>query len=198
MAISSNDDIADFPGPESDPKDRDVTSNVVRSHDSVAGPQGNDTPNAAPKDVADAAVPGVWVLCRKQSNGEVETVRAFDDAARARADLDLAASVSKDEFWIAVVPMIAAAPEGLNGPNGISRVQALALSWLAQGADAEVSVPLEDPVVISPRHVRGFVSVPTHEWQDMEDRGWVRDGLITPSGADKVGLVRKMSDHDVG
>lgn len=144
------------------------------------------------------AVPGVWVLCRKQASGDVETVRAFESEARARADLELAASVSDDEFWIAAVPLLATAPQGSRGPNGISRVQALALTWLAQGADAEVSVPLDAPVVVSPRHVRGFVSVPTHEWLDMEDRGWVRDGLITPLGADQVGLVRKMSDHDVG
>ena len=145
-----------------------------------------------------AVEPGVWVLCRKRTSGDVETVRAFDDEARARSDLELAASVSDDEFWVAAVPLIETAPGGANGSNGISRVQALALTWLAQGAEAEASVPLDDPVVVSPRHVRGFVSVPSHEWQEMEDRGWVRDGLITPSGADQVGLVRKMSDHDVG
>ena len=196
MAITSKNEIADFEGPDRDPKDSDAMSNVVRAPEPIAASQAEASETSG--DVADLAVPGVWVLCRKQASGDVEAVRAFDDEARARADLELAASVSNDEFWVATVPLIAAAPEGENGPNGISRVQALALTWLAQGALAEVSVPLDGPVVVSPRHVRGFVSVPTHEWQDMEDRGWVRDGLITPSGADQVGLVRKMSDHDIG
>lgn len=190
MANTSNNEIADFQGPDSDPKMRDTLSSVARAREPVPASDAD-----ASDIVADEAVPGVWVLCRKQAGGEVESVRAFDDETRARADLELAASVSDDEFWIATVPLIATAE---NSANVLSRVQGLALSWLAQGADAEVSVPLDDPVVVSPRHVRGFVSVPTHEWQDMEDRGWVRDGLITPSGADQVGLVRKLSDHDIG
>ena len=205
MAITSSEDIADFRGAGLAKTDSAAPATVVRA----SGPASEAPAEVAarPASASDApgmsasvetAVPGVWVLCRKRSNGDVETVRAFDDEARARADLDLAASVSDDEFWIAAVPLIEAAPAGANGPNGISRVQALALTWLAQGAEAEASVPLDDPVVVSPRHVRGFVSVPSHEWQEMEDRGWVRDGLITPSGADQVGLVRRMSDHDVG
>lgn len=205
MAITSSDDIADIRGPGLARGDSTAPTNVVRA----AGPVSETPPELASRPVhasdesdmsaaVEAAVPGVWVLCRKRTSGDVETVRAFDDEARARSDLELAASVSDDEFWVAAVPLIETAPGGANGSNGISRVQALALTWLAQGAEAEASVPLDDPVVVSPRHVRGFVSVPSHEWQEMEDRGWVRDGLITPSGADQVGLVRKLSDHDVG
>jgi len=205
MAITSNDDIADFRGPGLAKDDRET--GVARTPDPVsvrrtAGLTQTRSPDEPhddrPSPVVEAAVPGIWVLCRKRTGGDVETVRAFDDEARASADLELAASVSDDEFWIASVPMIETGPGGANGARGISRVQALALTWLAQGAEAEASVPLDDPVVVSPRHVRGFVSVPSHEWQEMEDRGWVRDGLITPSGADQVGLVRKLSDHDVG
>ena len=202
MAITSSDDIADIRGPGLARGDSAAPTNVVRA----AGPVSETPPELASSpvhasdepDMSAAVEPGVWVLCRKRTSGDVETVRAFDDEARARADLELAASVLDDEFWVAAVPLIETAPGGANGSNGISRVQALALTWLAQGAEAEASVPLDDPVVVSPRHVRGFVSVPSHEWQEMEDRGWVRDGLITPSGADQVGLVRKLSDHDVG
>lgn len=167
MAISSNDDIADFGRTGLAEDERDETA----------------TP---PAPVARA---GVWVLCRKGGAGNIEIVRAFDDEARARADLELAESVSGDQFWLAAVPLILAGGE-TRGSEELSRVQALALTWLAQGAEAEASVPLDDPVVVSPRHVRGFVSVPSHEWREMEERGWVRDGLVTPDGAEKVGLTR--------
>jgi len=92
--------------------------------------------------------------------------------------------------------MRAPVTDGVSGD--VSRVQALALTWMAQGAEAEGSITLDDPVVVSPRHVRGFVSVPPHEWREMEEQGWVRDGLITPDGADKVGLARpqNLSDDD--
>lgn len=205
MAITSSDDIAGFRGTGLAKGDSAAPTNVLRAPEPVsearsgmASRPANLSDEAGMNAASEAAVPGVWVLCRKRTDGDVETVRAFDDEARARADPELAASVSDDEFWIAAVPLIETARGGANGTNGISRVQALALTWLAQGAEAEASVPLDDPVVVSPRHVRGFVSVPSHEWQEMEDRGWVRDGLITPSGADQVGLVRKLSDHNVG
>ncbi|MBT7360936.1 MAG: hypothetical protein HN813_03055 [Rhodospirillaceae bacterium] len=136
-------------------------------------------------------------MCRKRADGDVETIRAFDDEARARADLDLVESVSGDQFWVSAVPMMRApVTDGVTGD--VSRVQALALTWMAQGAEAEGSITLDDPVVVSPRHVRGFVSVPPHEWREMEEQGWVRDGLITPDGADKVGLARpqNLSDDD--
>ncbi|MBO6784254.1 MAG: hypothetical protein JJ899_13430 [Alphaproteobacteria bacterium] len=181
MAITSNDDVADF-------RDADHTAGAGDT-DAIPGPvsraagRADDAPLGGAEDVP---VAGVWVLCRRRSDGEVETVRAFDDEARACADLELAASVSGDEFWVSAVPLIESATDG-SGRSGMSRVQALALSWLAQGAEAEASVPLEDPVVVSPRHVRGFVSVPSHEWREMEERGWVRDGLITPEGAARIG-----------
>ena len=141
MAITSSEDIADFRGAGLAKTDSAAPATVVRA----SGPASEAPAEVAarPASASDApgmsasvetAVPGVWVLCRKRSNGDVETVRAFDDEARARADLDLAASVSDDEFWIAAVPLIEAAPAGANGPNGISRVQALALTWLALGA----------------------------------------------------------------
>ncbi len=108
---------------------------------------------------------------------------------RARADLELVESVSSDQFWISAAPILRAHVAG-GAPGDISHVQALALSWMAQGAEAEGSITLDDPVVVSPRHVRGFVSVPPHEWREMEEQGWVRDGMITPDGAEKVGLAR--------
>lgn len=187
MAITSNDDIADFPA-------SDVTAVRAPGNDT-----GNDTVvesvHEESDDSMDVPAAGVWVLWRKRPDGETEALRAFDDEARARADMELAASISNDQFWLADVPLLESAQKNQNGP---SCVQALALTWLAQGADAETSMPLDDPVVVSPRHVRGFVSVPPHEWGEMEDRGWVRDGLITPSGAAQVGLVRRASDHGVG
>jgi hypothetical protein len=129
--------------------------------------------------VAREAVPYVWVMCRKQAaTGSVENIRAYDDEARARADLDLAEAVSDDEFWLAAVPLLRR--EGVR--DAANSVQRLALTWLAQGAEAEVSLPAEDPVVISPRHVRGFVSVPPEEWRMMEENGWVRNGTITAAG----------------
>lgn len=130
---------------------------------------------------ASAAVRHVWVMCRKVAgNGVVENIRAYDDETRARADLELAEAVSEDEFWLAAVPFLAA--DGAGGGAALSSVQRLALTWLAQGAEAEITIPDEDPVVISPRHVRGFVSVPPDEWQHMEERGWVRNGMITAEG----------------
>lgn len=176
MAIVSNDDVANFEGSEL-----------------AAGKEDAATPLAV------APLPGenMWVLCRRHADGDVETIRAFDDETRARADLELAESVSGDEFWVSAVPLMRA--QSVGGASGEpSPVQALALTWLAQGAEAEGSIAFDDPVVVSPSHVRGFVSVPAHEWREMEARGWVRDGLITPDGADKVGLARprQASDND--
>ena len=136
-----------------------------------------------PGDTADAvlplAVPHVWVMCRKvKASGIVENIRAYDDEMRAQDDLDLAEAVSDDEFWLAAVPFL----ESGAVVEAVTSVQRLALTWLAQGAEAEDSVPDEDPVVINPRHVRGFVSVPPDEWRRMEERGWVRHGMITPEG----------------
>lgn len=126
-----------------------------------------------------AAVPHVWVMCRRvAATGAVDNIRAYDDEARAQADLDLAEAVSGDEFWLSAVPLLTGEPS----MDSVSSVQRLALTWLAQGAEAEVAEPDTDPVVISPRHVRGFVSVPPEEWRQMEERGWVRDGLITADG----------------
>lgn len=137
-----------------------------------------------------APAPTIWVLCRRKAGGAIETLRAFDDEARARADLELAETVSAEEFWVAAVPMIAshAPAREAEAVDRLTRVQALALTWLAQGADADTPMPVDDPVVVSPRHVRGFVSVPPHEWREMEDRGWVRDGMITPAGAAAAGI----------
>ncbi len=180
MAITSNNDLAEFPGADS--VNDGVGSDAGDAEQPARGPE-------AGADAAGVPVGAVWVLCRKGASGDVESVRAFDDEARARADLELAESISEDEFWVSAVPLIETA-EGEGTGASMSRVQALALTWLAQGAEAEASVPLDDPVVVSPRHVRGFVSVPSHEWRDMEERGWVRDGLITPEGAARVGLAR--------
>lgn len=178
MAIMSNDDVAGFG--EAEPAADTEGPSGRRSDASVKAAESPER---------------VWVLCRKRADGEVDTIRAFDDEARARADLELAESVSGDQFWLSAVPLMQtdSAPA-----RGMSRVQALALTWLAQGAEAESSVPLDDPVVVSPHHVRGFVSVPSHEWREMEERGWVRDGLITPDGADRVGLAhpRKRAERD--
>lgn len=129
----------------------------------------------------------VWVLCRRPAgNGSAaatENVRAYDDESRARADLELAESVSEDEFWLAAVPLLET-QEPVS--KRMSSVQRLALTWMAQGAEAEVPMPDSDPVVISPRHVRGFVSVPPDEWFEMEERGWVRNGMITPEGTAQI------------
>lgn len=138
-----------------------------------------DADRAAPLAPVRAAVLHVWVMCRKRADtGDVENIRAYDDEVRARADLELAEAVSSDEFWLAAVPLLT------NGgaAGAASSVQQLALTWLAQGAEAEVSLPGDDPVVINPRHVRGFVSVPPEEWRLMEERGWVRNGTITAAG----------------
>jgi hypothetical protein len=164
MAMMSNNDVVSFEGSE-----------LATSADGPGAP--------AP------AAGAVWILCRKHAEGDVETIRAFDDEARARADLELVENISGDQFWLSAVPLMRA-HGGTSASGDVSRVQALALSWMAQGAEAEGSITLDDPVVVSPRHVRGFVSVPAHEWREMQERGWVRDGLITPDGADKVGLAR--------
>lgn len=179
MAILSNNDVASFEGSE------------------LAA--GKETPtarlSATPIAVEPVPADSVRVLCRKRAgdagrgDGGVETIRASDNEARARADLELAESVSEDEFWVSAVPLMCA-HGGAAGSGDVSHVQALALAWMAQGADAEGSITFDDPVVVSPRHVRGFVSVPAHEWREMQERGWVRDGMITPDGADKVGLAR--------
>ena len=174
MAIVSNDDVANFGGSE-----------LAASKDDAAPPRA----------VAPSSAETVWVLCRKRADGDVETIRAFDDEARARADLELVESVSGDEFWISAVPMMGT-QTATGAADDVSPVQALALTWMAQGAEAEGSITFDDPVVVSPRHVRGFVSVPAHEWRAMEEQGWVRDGLITPDGAEKVGLARPLPASD--
>jgi hypothetical protein len=140
-------------------------------------PVGRDDSPRVRQAPADAAA--IWVMCRKLAvSGAVETVRAYDDEVRARADLELAEVVSDDAFWLAMVPLMTATAAGAAATS----VQRLALTWLAQGAEAEISLPGDDPVVISPRHVRGFVSVPPDEWRRMEELGWVRHGAITPEG----------------
>ncbi len=160
----SNDDVADF-----------------RKTEPATGPDGGVDWST---DISAASEPSsrMWVLCRRRAGGDVQTIRAFDDESRARADLELVESVSEDQYWLSSVPLVRSDAAG-----AILHVQALALDWLAQGAEAEVGIPVDDPVVVSPRHVRGFVSVPAHEWRLMEERGWVRDGLITPEGAAQVG-----------
>lgn len=190
MAITSNDDIADFPANEVTTGGTEAMPGLTPGNDSIREPAPDETSGAPGVPVA-----GVWVLWRKHASGETEALRAFDDEHRARADMELAASISDDQFWLTDVPLVETAETDRSGP---SCVQALALTWLAQGAEAEASTPLDDPVVVSPRHVRGFVSVPPHEWCEMEDQGWIRDGLITPAGAAQVGLVRRSSDHGVG
>jgi hypothetical protein len=146
----------------------------------------NNDPATAPAN--DTDVPSVWVLCRKRGNGEFESLRSFDDEARARADLDLVQSVSDDEFWLAAVPFVQSKTD-LPGQS-MSRVQSLALTWLADGAEAEGSAQLDDTVQIRPHHVRGFLSVPPEEWRQMEEKGWVRNGMITPEGAEFIGRKR--------
>jgi len=146
------------------------------------------TNEPAPAPDGTAEMPSVWVLCRKRSNGEFESLRSFDDEARARADLDLVQSVSDDEFWLAAVPLVQTRSD-LPG-RSMSRVQSLALSWLADGAEAEGTVELDDTVQVRPHHVRGFLSVPPEEWRQMEEKGWVRNGMITPEGAAIIGRRR--------
>ncbi len=130
----------------------------------------------------------VWVLCRKNSTGEFESLRSFDDEARARADLELVQSVSDDEFWLTAVPFVQTSAEASG--QSMSRVQSLALTWLADGAEAEGAAQLDDTVQVKPQHVRGFLSVPPEEWRQMEEKGWVRNGLITPEGAEVIGRKR--------
>jgi len=84
MAIISNDDVANFEGSE-----------LATGKGSSTAPQ-----PAAQLAVASEPAESVWVLCRKRADGEVETIRAFDDEARARADLELVESVSDDQFWV--------------------------------------------------------------------------------------------------
>lgn len=180
MAIMSNEDVASFEG-----------SDLVTGTD-VPEKQATVSPALVPAPLESG---NVWVLCRRRPDGEVETIRAFDDEARARADLELVASISSEQFWVSAVPLMRAGG-ATDLSADVSRVQALALTWMAQGAEAEGSDSLDDPVTISPRHVRGFVSVPTHEWHEMEERGWVRDGLITPEGAAKVGLAQPVGAPD--
>lgn len=135
-----------------------------------------------------ADAPSVWVLSRKRADGEMESLRSFDDEARARADLELVQSVSEDEFWLARVPFVQsrqAAPG-----ERLSPVQHLALAWLADGAEAEGAANLEETVQVRPHHVRGFLSVPPEEWRQMEERGWVRNGMLTPEGAAVIGRKR--------
>ena len=141
--------------------------------------------------VGDSDVPSVWMLCRKRSNGEFESLRSFDDEARARADLELVQSVSEDEFWLAAVPFVQTKAE-VPGQS-MSRVQSLALTWLADGAEAEGAAQLDDTVQVRPHHVRGFLSVPPEEWRQMEEKGWVRNGMITPEGAAVIGRNRAAS-----
>lgn len=136
-----------------------------------------------------AGMARVWVLTRKRANGEVESLRSFDDEARARADLELVQSVSDDEFWIAAVPLVQS-PTQTSGP-AMSHVQALALSWLADGAEVEGAAQLDETVQVRPPHVRGFLSVPPEEWRQMEEKGWVRNGILTPEGAQKIGRSRR-------
>ena len=129
----------------------------------------------------------IWVLCRRdQATNNVDCVRSFTDEDRAREDLALAESISADEFWVSTVPLVHL-DEAAQAPE-ISSVQTLALTWLAQGAEAEPP-HADDPVIISPRHVGGFVSVPPEEWHEMEERGWVEDGGITADGHAKLASV---------
>jgi hypothetical protein len=154
-----------------------------------------DTETATENDpspvVGDTDAPSVWVLCRKRANGEFESLRSFDDEARARADLELVQSVSEDEFWLAAVPFVQSNAESTG--QSMSRVQSLALAWLADGAEAEGAAQLDDTVQVRPHHVRGFLSVPPEEWRQMEERGWVRNGMITPEGAGIIGRKRAVS-----
>lgn len=159
------------------------TENVVSVNDT-----GTETENDPSPAVGNTNVPNVWVLCRKRSNGEFESLRSFDDEARARADLELVQSVSGDEFWLTAVPFV----QTIAPPPGelMSRVQGLALAWLADGADAEGAAQLDDTVQVRPHHVRGFLSVPPEEWRQMEENGWVRNGILTPEGAEVIGRKR--------
>jgi len=129
----------------------------------------------------------VWVLSRKRENGDFENLRSFNDEAQARNDLALAQYLSNDEFWLNPVPFIqsASSPGELLSP-----VQSLALTWLADGAEAEGASQLDDTVQVRPTHVRGFLSVPPEEWRRMEEEGWVRNGMLTPDGAAIIGRKR--------
>lgn len=46
------------------------------------------------------------ICCKARSSHSVEIVRAYDDKARAQADLKVAVSTSDDEFWISQVPLV--------------------------------------------------------------------------------------------
>ncbi len=157
--------------------------NVVSVRDTEATPKDDLPPMGA-----DASAPIVWVLCRQRGDGSFESLRSFDDEARARADLELVQSVSDDKFWLSAVPFV---QSNTQTPGELmSRVQALALAWLADGAEAEGTALLDDTVQVRPQHVRGFLSVPPEEWQQMEEKGWVRNGLLTPEGAEIIGRKR--------
>lgn len=159
---------------------------VVAVHDTETATENDTSPAVGETDVA-----SVWVLCRKRGNGEFESLRSFDDEARARADLELVQSVSEDEFWLAAVPFVQSNAEASG--QLMSRVQSLALAWLADGAEAEGAAQLDDTVQVRPHHVRGFLSVPPEEWRQMEEKGWVRNGMITPEGAGVIGRARAAS-----
>ena len=160
----------------------------IADHETTFSPE-NRTGTAMPQPLMRSRSAQIWVLCRRSAgNGNAaatENVRAYDDESRARADLELAESVSEDEFWLSAVPLLET-QELSSSSARMSSVQRLALTWMAQGAEAEVPMPDSDPVVISPRHVRGFVSVPPDEWLEMEERGWVRNGMITPEGTAQI------------
>ncbi len=139
--------------------------------------------------VRDIDVTNIWVLSRKRADGELESLRSFDDEARARADLELVQSVSDDQFWLAAVPFVQSKSEAPG--ERISPVQRLALTWLADGAEAEGAAQLDETVQVRPQHVRGFLSVPPEEWRRMEEMGWVRNGILTPEGAAVIGRTRR-------
>lgn len=136
----------------------------------------------------DADAASIWVLSRKRADGELESLRSFDDEARARADLELVQNVSEDQFWLARVPFMQSRQTAPG--ERLSPVQRLALAWLADGAEAEGAAHLEDTVQVRPHHVRGFLSVPPEDWRQMEEQGWVRNGMLTPEGAAIIGRKR--------
>ena len=162
-----------------------TSANIVDSLDDTRTASDNHQSPA----VGDPDVQNVWVLCRKRGEGEFESLRSFDDEARARADLELVQSVSDDEFWLAAVPFVQTVTQA--SEPVMSRVQGLALAWLADGTEAEGAAQLDDTVQVRPNHVRGFLSVPPEEWRQMEEKGWVRNGILTPEGAEIIGRKRR-------
>jgi len=141
----------------------------------------------------------VWVLCcLASSQDRPPALRAYASEARAREDLDLLVAASDVDWTVVEVPYLEPTETVMSAAEGAasaammpSEVQVLALSWLAEGARAEEPLPVEDPVVISPEHTRGFLSVPPEEWRDMERRGWIEDGRITEAG--REAMPRKVS-----